>query len=142
MLLGRISSSGTVPSSFNSSRVLVASMADQKTSDVMLEEAVRTPSREQVDELKRTTTVDTVHNDEAVKVLATYHGDEHWTEAEEKRLLRRIDWKLMPLLCLTYGLQYYDKAMLSQAVRDHRDANVASADCPRPCSAYEQTSGY
>jgi hypothetical protein len=53
--------------------------------------------------------VDTVHNDEALKVLANYHGDETWTEQEEASLRRRIDWKLMPVLCLTYGLQYYDK---------------------------------
>ncbi|KAJ5116537.1 hypothetical protein N7456_000885 [Penicillium angulare] len=60
-------------------------------------------------------TLDTVHNDEAIKVLANYTGDETWTDEEEKRLLRRIDWKLMPILCITYGLQYYDKAMYSQA---------------------------
>ncbi|KAF5588522.1 cutinase transcription factor 1 beta [Fusarium pseudoanthophilum] len=59
--------------------------------------------------------VDTVHQDEAMKVLGAYAGDEAWTEAEEKKLRRKIDWKLMPVLCATYGLQYYDKAMLSQA---------------------------
>ncbi|WJG35096.1 major facilitator superfamily domain-containing protein [Fusarium oxysporum Fo47] len=59
--------------------------------------------------------VDTVHQDEAMKVLEAYGGDEAWTEAEEKKLRRKIDWKLMPVLCATYGLQYYDKAMLSQA---------------------------
>ncbi|KAF5006339.1 hypothetical protein FDECE_7267 [Fusarium decemcellulare] len=32
-----------------------------------------------------------------------------------KKLLRRIDWKLMPVLCFTYALQYYDKAILGQA---------------------------
>ncbi|GJN73281.1 MFS transporter [Purpureocillium lilacinum] len=32
-----------------------------------------------------------------------------------KRLLRKIDWRLMPVLCFTYALQYYDKAILSQA---------------------------
>ncbi|CAG9975162.1 unnamed protein product [Clonostachys byssicola] len=35
--------------------------------------------------------------------------------AEEKKLVRKIDWKLMPVLCFTYALQYYDKAILSQA---------------------------
>jgi hypothetical protein len=28
-------------------------------------------------------TVDTVHNDEALKVFANYTGDENWTEADE-----------------------------------------------------------
>lgn len=68
-----------------------------------------------IDELKKTATIDTLHNDEAVKVLATYAGEETWTAAEEKRVVRKIDRRLLPLLILTYGLQYYDKAMLSQA---------------------------
>ncbi|KAI1848034.1 hypothetical protein JX265_002038 [Neoarthrinium moseri] len=73
---------------------------------------------EQVDNtenLKHSRTVDTVHNDEALRVLANYDGEQHWEEAEEKKLRRKIDWRLMPVLCMTYGLQYYDKAMLSQA---------------------------
>lgn len=69
------------------------------------------------EETRNTKMIETVHNDEAVKVLANYHGEEIWEDAEEKRLRRKLDWKLMPILCLTYGLQYYDKSMLSQAVR-------------------------
>ncbi|KAF1924831.1 allantoate permease [Didymella exigua CBS 183.55] len=60
-------------------------------------------------------TIDTVHQDEAMHVLATYQGPEEWTEQEEKDVRRRIDLRLMPVLCITYGLQYYDKTMLSQA---------------------------
>ncbi|KAG5742555.1 hypothetical protein H9Q72_014566, partial [Fusarium xylarioides] len=45
--------------------------------------------------------VDTVHQDEAMKVLDAYAGDEGWTEAEENKLRREIDWKLMPVLCAT-----------------------------------------
>jgi hypothetical protein len=60
--------------------------------------------------------IDTTHTDEAMKVLARYTGDESWQPSDEKRLVRKVDWRLLPLLCLTYGLQYYDKAMLSQAV--------------------------
>ncbi|KAF3800172.1 putative transporter [Colletotrichum gloeosporioides] len=59
--------------------------------------------------------VDTLHHDEAVKILDRYTGDSGWAETEESKLRRKVDWKLMPVLCLTYGLQYYDKAMLSQA---------------------------
>ncbi|KAF2013611.1 MFS transporter [Aaosphaeria arxii CBS 175.79] len=68
-----------------------------------------------MEELKQTTTVDTLHQDEAMRVLAQYTGDRNWEQEEEKKLVRKIDWKLLPLLCTTYGLQYYDKAMLSQA---------------------------
>jgi hypothetical protein len=70
-----------------------------------------------LEDIKKTITVDTLHNDEALKVLAAYQGDETWTEEEEKKLTRKIDRRLLSILCITYGLQYYDKAMLSQAVR-------------------------
>ena len=56
-------------------------------------------------ELQKPTTVETLHNDEALKVLAKYSGDTEWTEQEEKKLKRKIDRKLMFILCLTYGLQ-------------------------------------
>lgn len=71
--------------------------------------------------------VDLVHNDEALRVLEAYHGDEEWSDEEEKRLRRKLDWKLMPVLCITYGLQYYDKAMLSQAVGQSHD--FSSSPC-------------
>jgi hypothetical protein len=70
----------------------------------------------QLEDLKKTITVDTLHNDEALKVLANYQGEETWTAEEEKKLTRKIDRRLLSILCITYGLQYYDKAMLSQAV--------------------------
>jgi hypothetical protein len=69
-----------------------------------------------LEELKHSRTIDTIHQDEALCVLAQYAGDETWTPEEEKKLCRRIDRKLLSLLVTTYGLQYYDKAMLSQAV--------------------------
>lgn len=70
-----------------------------------------------LEDLKKTVTVDTVHNDEALKVLARYGGSETWDPEEEKKVVRKIDRRLVTILCITYGLQYYDKAMLSQAVR-------------------------
>lgn len=69
-----------------------------------------------LEELKHTRTIDTIHQDEALRVLAQYAGDETWQPEEEKKLVRRLDRKLISLLVITYGLQYYDKAMLSQAV--------------------------
>lgn len=71
----------------------------------------------EMSELKASKTIDTVHNDEAMKVLQNYSGDESWSPSEEKQVQRIIDWRLMPCLCATYCLQYYDKAMLGQAVR-------------------------
>jgi hypothetical protein len=88
---------------------------DKPTEDNVSERAKSSSTN--LPEIEKSPTLDTVHNDEAIKVLANYTGDETWTDEEEKKLLRRIDWKLMPILCITYGLQYYDKAMFSQAVR-------------------------
>jgi len=50
------------------------------------------------------------------RVLAGYSGEETWTPQEEMRLRRKIDFRLMPILCFSYALVYYDKAMISQAV--------------------------
>ncbi|KAL8933976.1 MAG: hypothetical protein Q9216_006129 [Gyalolechia sp. 2 TL-2023] len=54
--------------------------------------------------------------DEAMKAFAG-HEDENLEldEATSKRLLKRIDLHLMPLLCVIYGLNYLDKTTLSYA---------------------------
>lgn len=85
-----------------------------------------------LEDLQKSVTVDTVHNDEALKVLARYAGSETWDPIEEKKLVRKIDRRLVTILCITYGLQYYDKAMLSQAVcqiqysLNHGSINISS----------------
>lgn len=60
--------------------------------------------------------VDTVHNDEAVIVLASYDGDQTWSKEEEKKLLRKIDRRMLPILVCTFGLTFYDKVLLAHAV--------------------------
>lgn len=47
--------------------------------------------------------------DEAMKVFADL-GDQPivLTEETNKRLLKIIDWHLMPLMCVVYGLNYLD----------------------------------
>lgn len=67
--------------------------------------------------LEKFSTVDTLHNDEALRVIANYSGPTAWTDEEEKELLKKIDRRLLTILCFTFGLQYYDKQMLAQAVR-------------------------
>lgn len=90
-------------------------MADAEK--VVVEQNGMTPTT--LDDPKNTWKIDTVHQDEALKVLTQYVGDAEWTAQEEKKLVRKIDRKLLTLLCITYGLQYYDKAMLSHAVNSH-----------------------
>lgn len=63
--------------------------------------------------------IDVAQFDEALKIVEDHirsGGQESWTEQEEKALRRKVDWRLIPVICLSYGLQAYDKAMLSQAV--------------------------
>ncbi|PKS08382.1 hypothetical protein jhhlp_005326 [Lomentospora prolificans] len=68
-----------------------------------------------IDDCGKKPVVDVVHNDEATRVLAAYTGDPEWTEQEEKSLVRKIDRRLLSLLFVSYGLQFYDKAILGQA---------------------------
>lgn len=52
--------------------------------------------------------------DDAAKTLAKYAGEEPLvvTPEDNKRLLRLIDWHLMPVMCIIYGLNFLD-SMLS-----------------------------
>ena len=36
-------------------------------------------------------------------------------EATNRRLLRKIDWHLLPIMCFVYGLNFLDKTTLSYA---------------------------
>lgn len=57
--------------------------------------------------------VDNSDPDEALKLVA---GEAVvLTPEDEKRLLRKIDRNMMPLLCVVYGLNYLDKTTLSYA---------------------------
>ncbi|TXT08711.1 hypothetical protein VHUM_02839 [Vanrija humicola] len=37
------------------------------------------------------------------------------TDAEDRRIRRRIDWHILPIICTTYALQYLDKSCLAYA---------------------------
>lgn len=88
-------------------------MANEK--DVQHVEAPRTESIPS--DSPKSVPIDTVHGDEALKIMAAGHGgSDTWEAHEEKKLVRKIDLRLMPILCITYGIQYADKAMLAQAV--------------------------
>lgn len=72
----------------------------EKPEEVHHEAEAKTP---EVTDLDKHVVVDTVHTDEAMKVIANYSGDETWDEMEEKQLRRKIDRRLLPIMCITYG---------------------------------------
>ncbi|KAI1751670.1 major facilitator superfamily transporter allantoate [Xylaria castorea] len=54
--------------------------------------------------------------DEALKLVAAHAGETILLSAEEQsKLLKKIDFSIMPLLCIVYGLNYLDKTTLSYA---------------------------
>ncbi|MCJ1331874.1 hypothetical protein MMC10_008566 [Thelotrema lepadinum] len=54
--------------------------------------------------------------DEALKAFIGHEGESIvLDEATNKRLLRKIDLNIMPLMCVIYGLNYLDKTTLSYA---------------------------
>lgn len=53
----------------------------------------------------------TQNGDEALQFLKSQHDVGELTPEEEKRLLRKIDWMIMPLMWSCYCLQYLDKTL-------------------------------
>ena len=74
------------------------------------------------------------HSKDADEAMKAFHGyDEEplfLDSAENRRLLRRIDLHLMPLLCVVYGLNYLDKTTLSYAsvMGIRKDIHLAGDD--------------
>ena len=57
------------------------------------------------------------HANDADEAMKAFEGHEvlHVDEATNRRLLRKIDLNIMPLMCVVYGLNYLDKTTLSYA---------------------------
>ncbi|KAI4113407.1 MAG: hypothetical protein LQ338_008181 [Usnochroma carphineum] len=69
--------------------------------------------------------------DEALRAFAGHEGEMLELDAStSKRLLKRIDLHLMPLLCVIYGLNYLDKTTLSYAsvMGIKKDINLVGDD--------------
>jgi hypothetical protein len=49
--------------------------------------------------------------DEALRFLKSQHAIGEMTAGEEKKLVRKIDWMIMPLMWSCYCLQYLDKTL-------------------------------
>ncbi|KAJ5527882.1 hypothetical protein N7513_012041 [Penicillium frequentans] len=54
--------------------------------------------------------------DEAMKALEELHGESlELDESTNRRLLKIIDWHMMPIMCCIYGMNFLDKTTLSYA---------------------------
>ena len=78
-------------------------MADNIKSVPFTEQQLETSST-MMDEVKNLDLIEIVHNDEAVKVLASYSGDQNQEPLEEKTLVREVDRKLLPIMCITLAI--------------------------------------
>ncbi|KAF7555617.1 hypothetical protein G7046_g6519 [Stylonectria norvegica] len=73
------------------------------------------------------------NNSDADPALDFIGGEEVvFTPEEEKSVLRKIDWALMPLLCWVYALQFPDKTSLNYAslmgIREDTHLNALSQE--------------
>ncbi|KZT57446.1 putative MFS allantoate transporter [Calocera cornea HHB12733] len=59
--------------------------------------------------------VDSKQADEAMEIVNNESSAVSFTPEQERRLLRKIDWHIMPLMCIVYALQFWDKTTLSYA---------------------------
>ncbi|OAL03728.1 MFS general substrate transporter [Phaeosphaeriaceae sp. SRC1lsM3a] len=70
---------------------------------------------------------DTSHDgDEALRFLKNQHDVGELTAEEEKKLVRKIDWMIIPLMWSCYCLQYLDKTLVNYAavMGLYDDANI------------------
>lgn len=90
------------------------------------------------DDSADTTIMDDSHEHRATEVDQV---PEHIVEIDDgekhlaKRVLRKIDWRLIPLMFITYNLNFMDKTILSSAsVFGLREDTVSSPNIPLFCS--------
>ncbi|EUC35705.1 hypothetical protein COCCADRAFT_3117 [Bipolaris zeicola 26-R-13] len=70
----------------------------------------------------------TKNGDSALEFLRTAHDVGELTPEEERKLLRKIDWMIMPLMWCCYCLQYLDKTLVNYAavMGLYEDANITT----------------
>jgi len=52
---------------------------------------------------------------EDVPVDNKLHVEEDWTQEEEQKLVRKVDWRILPYLSLVFGLSLLDRSNISAA---------------------------
>lgn len=73
---------------------------------------------------------DVSNADAALDFLRHESGAGEMTAADEKKLVRKIDWMIMPLMWLCYWAQYLDKTLINYAavMGLYDEANITKAD--------------
>ncbi|KAH7102698.1 MFS general substrate transporter [Auriculariales sp. MPI-PUGE-AT-0066] len=56
-----------------------------------------------------------VHGDAALEILGDGATRHEFSESEDRTVLRKIDWRIMPVVCMVYLLQQLDKSSVSYA---------------------------
>lgn len=69
------------------------------------------------------------NGDEALEFLKSAHDVGVLTPEDERRLVRKIDWMIMPLMWCCYCLQYLDKTLVNYAavMGLYEDANISTS---------------
>ncbi|KAL3466756.1 major facilitator superfamily domain-containing protein [Aspergillus heterothallicus] len=57
----------------------------------------------------------TYHLEEAEQRPSPAVNAQHWRESEERALVRRIDWHVLPVLCVVFALSLLDRTNISSA---------------------------
>jgi hypothetical protein len=92
----------------------VSTLLDNKRIETHHNETGLPEERKDSQRLEKTTTAGTANEDIAFRVFTNVHAladdiDPH----AEKRLVRKIDFYVIPFICITYLITYIDKATLS-----------------------------
>ena len=70
--------------------------------------------RKASEQLEKTATAGTANDDVAFRVFTNVHAlADDIDQRAEKRLVRKIDFYVIPFICITYLITYIDKATLS-----------------------------
>lgn len=87
-------------------------MATEKIADTTAD-IERTPTRNS----NTASEILKVNRHDADEALAAFEAHENVVvdEATSKRLLRRIDRRILPIMCVVYGMNFLDKTTLSYA---------------------------
>ncbi|KAI9839757.1 MAG: hypothetical protein M1838_004268 [Thelocarpon superellum] len=95
---------------------MAATVDEKQVFQVDVKQAA-TPEREEPCSSRYLQHADPNNGDEALQAFAGLEDGERLVMDEEtnRRLLRKIDWHLMPIMCVVYGLNFLDKTTLSYA---------------------------